>query len=32
VIGLFFVGMGVTFLGFLIAWYVINNYVLKKDD
>ena len=24
-IGLFFVGMGVTFLGFLIAWYVVNK-------
>jgi hypothetical protein len=24
-IGLFFFGMGVTFLGFLIAWYVVNN-------
>ena len=27
-IGLFFVGIGVTFLGFLIAWYVVN----KKND
>jgi len=25
VISLFFVGMGVTFLGFLIAWYVVNK-------
>jgi len=24
-IGLFFFGIGVTFLGFLIAWYVVNN-------
>jgi len=32
VIGLFFLGMGVTFLGALIAWYVINNYVLKDDE
>ena len=30
-IGLFFVGMGVTFVGALIVWYVINNYVIKKD-
>jgi len=30
-IGLFFVGMGVTFVGFLIAWYVINRWVLKDD-
>jgi divalent metal cation (Fe/Co/Zn/Cd) transporter len=30
-IGLFFVGIGVTFVGFLIAWYVINRWVLKDD-
>jgi len=30
-IGLFFVGMGVTFVGFLIAWYIINRWVLKDD-
>jgi hypothetical protein len=32
VIGLFFFGMGATFLGALIVWYVINNYVLKDDE
>jgi len=31
VIGLFFVGMGATFVGALIVWYVINNYVVKDD-
>ena len=31
-IGLFFVGMGVTFVGFLIAWYIVNNFVLKDDE
>jgi phage shock protein PspC (stress-responsive transcriptional regulator) len=31
-IGLFFVGMGVTFVGFLIAWFIINRYVLKNDE
>jgi len=31
-IGLFFVGIVVIFFGALIAWYIINNYVLKKDD
>jgi len=31
VIGLFFVGMGVTFVGALIVWYVINNYVVNDD-
>jgi|TARA_R100001480_G_scaffold799_1_gene2379 hypothetical protein len=30
-IGLFFVGMGATLIGALIVWYVINNYVIKKD-
>jgi hypothetical protein len=30
-IGLFFVGMGVIFIGALIVWYVINNWVLKDD-
>jgi len=30
-IGLFFVGMGATLIGGLIAWYIINNYVIKKD-
>ena len=31
-IGLFFLGIGVTFFGFLIAWYVINNCVLDDDE
>ena len=31
-IGLFFVGMGALLIGALIAWYVINNYVLKDDE
>ena len=31
-IGLFFVGMGVLIVGGLIAWYIINNYVIKKDE
>ena len=31
-IGLFFVGMGALLIGALIAWYIINNYVLKDDD
>ena len=30
-IGLFFVGMGAILIGGLITWYVINNFVLKKD-
>ena len=30
-IGLFFVGMGALLIGALITWYVINNFVLKKD-
>ena len=30
-IGLFFVGMGATFIGALIVWYVINNYVVKNE-
>ena len=29
--GLFFVGIGVTFVGALIVWYVINNYVVNDD-
>jgi len=29
--GLFFVGMGAVFIGALIVWYVINNWVLKDD-
>tara|TARA_R100001443_G_scaffold27055_1_gene40344 strand:- start:412 stop:513 length:102 start_codon:yes stop_codon:yes gene_type:complete len=31
-IGLFFVGMGVTLIGALIVWYVINNYVMKNEE
>ena len=31
-IGLFFVGIGVLLVGGLIAWYVINNYVLKDEN
>jgi hypothetical protein len=31
-IGLFFVGMGALLIGALIAWYIINNYVLKDDE
>tara|TARA_R100001129_G_scaffold67765_1_gene46143 strand:- start:73 stop:174 length:102 start_codon:yes stop_codon:yes gene_type:complete len=31
-IGLFFVGMGVTLIGALIVWYVINNYVIKNEE
>jgi len=32
VIGLFFVGMGATFIGALIVWYVINKYVVKNEE
>jgi len=32
VIGLFFLGMGATLVGGLIAWYIINNYVINKDE
>lgn len=31
-IGLFFVGMGATFIGALITWWVINKFVLKDDE
>ena len=31
-IGLFFVGMGALLIGALIAWYIINNFVLKNDE
>jgi len=31
-IGLFFFGMGATLVGGLIAWYIINNYVVNKDE
>ena len=30
-IGLFFIGIGVTFIDALIAWWVINNFVIKDD-
>ena len=30
-IGLFFIGMGATLIGALIAWWVINNIVIKND-
>ena len=30
-IGMFFMGMIAIFIGAIIAWYVINNFVLKKD-
>jgi len=31
-IGLFFLGMGAILVGGLIAWYIINNYVVNKDE
>ena len=31
-IGLFFVGMGATLIGALIVWYVINKFVIDKDE
>ena len=31
-IGLFFVGMIAIFIGALITWYIINNYVLNNDE
>jgi hypothetical protein len=31
-IGLFFVGMIAIFIGALITWYIINNYVLNDDE
>ena len=30
-IGLFFIGMGATLIGALIAWWVINIFVIKND-
>ena len=30
-IGLFFIGMGATLIGALIAWWVINAFVIKND-
>ena len=30
-IGMLAVGMIAIFIGAIIAWYVINNFVLKKD-
>jgi len=31
-IGLFFVGMGATFIGALIVWYVINKFVMNNEE
>ena len=31
-IGLFFIGMGATLVGGLIAWYIINKFVVDKDE
>ena len=31
-IGLFFIGMGATLIGALIAWWVINNFVIKDEE
>tara|TARA_B100000674_G_C37254732_1_gene651782 strand:- start:12 stop:113 length:102 start_codon:yes stop_codon:yes gene_type:complete len=31
-IGLFFIGMGATLIGALIVWYVINKFVIDKDE
>jgi len=31
-IGLFFIGMGATLIGGLIAWYIINKFVVDKDE
>jgi len=31
-IGLFFIGMGATMIGGLIAWYIINKFVIGKDE
>jgi hypothetical protein len=30
-IGLFFVGMGATFIGAFIVWFVINKFVIKNE-
>ena len=30
-IGLFFIGMGATLIGALIAWWVFNTFVIKND-
>tara|TARA_R100000664_G_C2640712_1_gene65861 strand:- start:311 stop:418 length:108 start_codon:yes stop_codon:yes gene_type:complete len=30
-IGMFFFGMGATFIGALIVWFVINKFVVKDD-
>ena len=30
-IGMFFMGMIAIFIGAIIIWYVINNFVLKKN-
>ena len=31
-IGLFFVGMGATLIIGLIAWYIINKFVIKNEN
>ena len=31
-IGLFFPGMGATLVGGLIAWFIINKFVIAKDE
>jgi len=30
-IGMFFFGMGATFIGALIVWFVINKFVIKNE-
>ena len=30
-LGIFFLGMGAIIIGALIAWWVINNFVIKDD-
>jgi len=31
-IGLFFIGMGAILVGGLITWYIINKFVIDKDE
>ena len=31
-IGMFFMGMIAIFIGAVAAWYIINNFVIKKKD
>jgi len=31
-IGLFFVGMGATLIIALIAWYIVNRFVIGKNE